>query len=69
MPCRSGSLSSFGGFVGVDGREFAINVGELAFEVVLLVENLLTFGKQPLAVPGNKVGEGLLSHRHLLNPS
>jgi hypothetical protein len=62
-----GSLAGFRGFVGINRAEFAINLGELVFQLVLLVENLLALSMQPLAVPGNKVGEGLLSHRPLLN--
>jgi hypothetical protein len=55
LPCRSGSLSSFGGFVGVDGREFAINVGELAFEVVLLVEKVIGAKPRATAIDGGAI--------------
>jgi hypothetical protein len=39
----SGNLAGLGGFVGVNRAEFAIDVGELGFQLMLLVENLLSF--------------------------
>ena len=65
MTGGSGSLTGLGSFVGINRAEFAIDVGELAFQFVLLVENLLAFSMKALAVTGNKISESPLSHRVL----
>jgi len=57
----SGSLTGFDSFVGIDRGEFAVNVSELAFKLLLLVGDLLACSVQSLAFPGNKVGEGWLA--------
>ncbi|MND05495.1 hypothetical protein D3C83_263200 [compost metagenome] len=67
MPSGGGRSADLGGFVGINRAEFAIDLGELVFQLVLLVENLLASGMQSLALAGNKVGEGFLGHRPLLN--
>src|SRR6266446_10958995 len=52
-----GSLAALGSFVGINRSKLPINVGQLTFKLVLLVENLLALSVQSLALPGNKVGK------------
>jgi hypothetical protein len=62
--CRS-RLATFRRFVGVDRPHLAIDGCELAFQLVLLVEDCFALGMEPLAIPGYEVLENL---NHMFPP-
>jgi hypothetical protein len=46
----------------IDGGKFPINVGELAFEFVLLIEDLLAPVVEPFTVLLHQIGEPYIGH-------
>jgi hypothetical protein len=59
---RCNGFAGLRSLICIDGGKFPINVGELAFEFVLLIEDLLAPVVEPFTVLLHQIGEPYIGH-------